>query len=1437
VIGSGGFLASAKVYLGVDDSEMAKVPAAVDMFRAQVGRLPGTLTEVEAAQADVNLKLREYARVVAQSGAASEEAIRANISLSASQRELAASTKASTAERGNALNLFSKEERGALAASGAFNHLGRAVAFASTAFLGGYGLIAVLKSAVGSAEQSQAAQTQLRAALTDSGLSWGTYGGQIDAALKKTQQLSGFNDDELTTSLTALVRRYGDVSKALQVLSIATNVARARNEDLGVATKQIMQASFGTTTSLRTLGIQVATVTTNQALLRDTTKHATVEQIANAKALDQQSTSLEVIDQLQKKYGGDASTYMKSAAGAQAGFAAALDDTKQEIGKGVLPQITLLLRSGTSWLEQTKNQKAIQKDANTVLKDAGQIIHGVEGAIHDISPVIKAVVHDLGGLKQTVEDVFIVSMLAKIAKVVKGFAPLQQAIRATRTIFETEALKEVASLNTVGVAATKTATDVTGIGVAATATETPVAVAAASDETQLRALGSVAVTTSGAVTAASAVITTSGTPTSSGAKVAEETKVAEADAKSLGLGSLAAIAARGGLKTGGAVLTKLAKFGKKGVEIATVLTALTDFMKTNTTTASGPNRYSGPQGWSNLIKDAEGGHLGTILGDLGGTALNFGSQVLHTATFGLLGSANGPVKSSGTTPTPGQGTPAKLDWTDIFGPIQQGWLNKAGLDELYRKGRLDASVYRAGLALISNLNPETTTPHGNPAATTVAASAAASAAAAAARQPAFSEIPPETLVGAEANQKPGSAGDLSDLKALASWYDQARTKASKLAKQATAAGNVTQAKSYEQMYADLGNEYWATESQIASYAKQATTKANARPTLDQILSPSTRTRTANAVAAAAGAAPVTATTTTSGGTPAQTPVFTSEGQYSAAYAQNKKYAVAPPKSGGVGPYQTKLTPAQELQFRQWVKTNKINFDPDAKIVDYDMRGYWLATGGKVPNVHERGGLGYPDTFKTPYDTTFSNQSKYATKSNPLVWKGDNLVNTKTGELVFGKATKGTAGKTTTTLGGGVKPLEAERAAYETDIKELKAYEDAAGRTGNQKAAAAGYIATITKTIAGITKKLNPKASAATDPALQQANDELDAAEEQLARAKADGAGTTGSLAAKIAALTKKRDAIVLANLEQLQTTLTADVVATSDPKTKDALIKKLTSVDNQITKLKTPAATKATEDPKLAAAQIAADKAQIAYDNVKAAGGAGAFDANAKLETKLAALAKLRTDARIAALKKEEAVYRGELTPGQTTAQQRPIYDKISAVAGTIAALKNPSQTTGLQERDIVPYALYESVLKARATTSIAGLLPQIGADQNLQKYLQGYITDRKDHSEPQIEAATKLLDSTDKTLKSLLIEAHKNNLLTAQQVEQFVTLRGTIFSQFAPGIFGRNPAGQLTVGPLTPSKPITVNHYHHAVGRSSLIDPDPTGKLHAVAARAALDS
>lgn len=104
------------------------------------------------------------------------------------------------------------------------------------------------------------------------------------------------------------------------------------------------------------------------------------------------------------------------------------------------------------------------------------------------------------------------------------------------------------------------------------------------------------------------------------------------------------------------------------------------------------------------------------------------------------------------------------------------------------------------------------------------------------------------------------------------------------------------------------------------------------------------------------------------------------------------------------PYQTGLDPLNEAYFRTWVKNNKIPFNPNDPKSDYDMRGLYKALRSGDPRAVQSansndGQMHFPDTWKTPYHKSFSNESIYATKAAPA-WNSKDQLISPMGSVMF-----------------------------------------------------------------------------------------------------------------------------------------------------------------------------------------------------------------------------------------------------------------------------------------------------------------------------------------------------------------------------------------------------------------------------------------------------
>jgi hypothetical protein len=93
------------------------------------------------------------------------------------------------------------------------------------------------------------------------------------------------------------------------------------------------------------------------------------------------------------------------------------------------------------------------------------------------------------------------------------------------------------------------------------------------------------------------------------------------------------------------------------------------------------------------------------------------------------------------------------------------------------------------------------------------------------------------------------------------------------------------------------------------------------------------------------------------------------------YQYNRRFAKS-------GEYQTPLSAENEKRFNNWLSVHSKHpaiseYDPQSKQMDYDLRGWWLNNNGIAPPQGH-----FPDTYKTPYHETFSNESIYALPTAP-----------------------------------------------------------------------------------------------------------------------------------------------------------------------------------------------------------------------------------------------------------------------------------------------------------------------------------------------------------------------------------------------------------------------------------------------------------------------
>lgn len=112
-----------------------------------------------------------------------------------------------------------------------------------------------------------------------------------------------------------------------------------------------------------------------------------------------------------------------------------------------------------------------------------------------------------------------------------------------------------------------------------------------------------------------------------------------------------------------------------------------------------------------------------------------------------------------------------------------------------------------------------------------------------------------------------------------------------------------------------------------------------------------------------------------------------------------------PEYAKPGNYNTALPPQEEREFQQWVQQNKIPFDPQAPVADYDMRGFYqaLKSGDEraTTAVNQNDNkTHFPDYWKTPYHKSFSSESQWADPEKAPRWNSKNQLVTPDGKVVY-----------------------------------------------------------------------------------------------------------------------------------------------------------------------------------------------------------------------------------------------------------------------------------------------------------------------------------------------------------------------------------------------------------------------------------------------------
>ena len=186
------------------------------------------------------------------------------------------------------------------------------------------GIVKWLAGSVSAAKEAEAATTSLNRAVTATGTPWITYSGHMQEVISKQSQLSAYSQGALKSALTQLTLVTGSSAKGLNLLGLATDLARAKHMDLAKAATLVGKVADGNTSALSRYGIVV----------------------------DKGTTATQALAMMQGRFAGQAAAYGNTAAGAQDKFTNALHHLQVVIGTAILPLVTAFTSRITGLLEK-----------------------------------------------------------------------------------------------------------------------------------------------------------------------------------------------------------------------------------------------------------------------------------------------------------------------------------------------------------------------------------------------------------------------------------------------------------------------------------------------------------------------------------------------------------------------------------------------------------------------------------------------------------------------------------------------------------------------------------------------------------------------------------------------------------------------------------------------------------------------------------------------------------------------------------------------------------------------------------------------------------------------------------------------------------------------------------------------------------------------------
>ncbi len=295
-------------------------------------------------------------------------------------------------------------------------------------------------AAVKMASDFDAAQARMSTAIGNVGQNFDAFKSKIAATDDKLSNY-GFTSTQTESALASLIPATKDTGKALDLMSLAANIARGRHIDLQQATDLLVKVETGHVALLGRLGINI----------KDNT----------GKTID----ATTAVQRLSDMYGGQAAANADTFSGKTEVLKAKIDDLGVKLGNALIPvleQLASVVANVIDWFEKHKAiAEALAGVIGTVL--VGAMAAWVAKLVGDVASAISKTIDAIGSLVQKMLGISPAAQQTQ-ADTTAAMTGVQTSMAQTEASVTTDSASIETSLRTVGTTAETTAADVSTSG-------------------------------------------------------------------------------------------------------------------------------------------------------------------------------------------------------------------------------------------------------------------------------------------------------------------------------------------------------------------------------------------------------------------------------------------------------------------------------------------------------------------------------------------------------------------------------------------------------------------------------------------------------------------------------------------------------------------------------------------------------------------------------------------------------------------------------------------------------------------------------------------------------------------------------------------------------------------------------------------------------------